>query len=228
MNSEADPLAPTDAPPPAAKLPSDAELAATVAARLCHDFISPASAIVSGIDLLEDPESQDMHGDAMSLITQSARKLAANLAFARVAFGASAAADTFDSRALKTLLDGVFAHVRAELAWEVALDSVNKPAARALLNLAQIGAGAMPTGGVATVTASQDDGFITVKVQADSPKVRLRSEIAEGLRGDALGDGLAGHWVQAYYVHRLVKEAGGAIDVDLDGERLTVSARVPG
>ena len=29
-----------------------AELAARLAARLCHDFISPASAIVSGIDLI--------------------------------------------------------------------------------------------------------------------------------------------------------------------------------
>ena len=31
---------------------SASELAAQLAGRLCHDFISPASAIVSGIDLL--------------------------------------------------------------------------------------------------------------------------------------------------------------------------------
>jgi histidine phosphotransferase ChpT len=214
------PLSPT--------LPSAAELAATVAARLCHDFISPASAIVSGLDLLEDPDSQDMREDAMSLITASAHKLAAHLAFSRVAFGASAAADTFDSRALKTLVEGVFAHVRAEMAWELELESVNKPAARALLNLAQIGAGAMPTGGVATLTAVRDGDFIVVGVRADSPKVRLRSEVSEGLRGQPLGDGLAGHWVQAFYLNRLVTEAGGTLSFDIDGERMTAQARVPG
>ncbi|HET9161251.1 MAG TPA: histidine phosphotransferase family protein [Caulobacteraceae bacterium] len=209
------------------RLPSDAELAATVSARLCHDFISPASAIVSGLDLLEDPESQDMREDAMSLITASARKLADHLAFARVAFGASAAADTFDIRALKALAEGVYAHVRADLAWDTALDSVNKPAARALLNLAQIGAGAMPTGGLATITADRDGDFLTVGVRAESPKVRLRAEVAEGLSGQPLGEGLAGHWVQAYYLFRLVKEAGGSLSFEADETRMTAKARVP-
>ena len=66
-------------PDPAAKPPemtSQLDLAAMVAARLCHDFISPASAIVSGLDLLEDPGAQDMREDAMGLIASSARKLA--------------------------------------------------------------------------------------------------------------------------------------------------------
>ena len=62
-----------DAAQDAPKLPSATELAATVSARLCHDFISPASAIVSGLDLLEDPDSQDMREDAMSLISSSAQ-----------------------------------------------------------------------------------------------------------------------------------------------------------
>ena len=44
------------------------EFASLLASRLCHDFISPASAIVSGLDLLEDPDSADMRDDAMALI----------------------------------------------------------------------------------------------------------------------------------------------------------------
>jgi histidine phosphotransferase ChpT len=221
-----DHIPPAEAAPPAI-LPSAAELSATVAARLCHDFISPASAIVSGLDLLEDPDSQDMREDAMSLITASARKLADHLAFARVAFGASAAADTFDTRALKTLIEGVYAHVRAELNWDVALDAVNKPAARALLNLAQIGAGAMPTGGVATITAVQDGDFQVVGIRGESPKVRLRAEVIDGLNGKPLGEGLAGHWVQAYYLNRLVAEAGGALSFESSEERMSAQARVP-
>ena len=86
-----------------ASLPSPAELAASLAARLCHDFISPASAVVSGVDLLEDPASQDLRDDALALIAASARKLASLLQFCRVAFGASAAADTFDVRDLEAL-----------------------------------------------------------------------------------------------------------------------------
>jgi phosphoribosylformimino-5-aminoimidazole carboxamide ribonucleotide (ProFAR) isomerase len=61
-----------------ADLPMDgAELASLIAAKLCHDFISPSGAIVSGLDLLNDPTAQDMRDDAMNLITDSARKMVA-------------------------------------------------------------------------------------------------------------------------------------------------------
>ena len=95
------------------------DFAALLAARLCHDFISPASAIVSGLDLLEDPSAQDMREDAMSLIASSARKLADLLQFTRVAFGASASAENFDSRELEKLAQGVFAHVRPSMVWDI-------------------------------------------------------------------------------------------------------------
>ena len=52
------------------------EFASLLASRLCHDFISPASAISSGLDLLDDPSAQDMREEAMGLITSSAKKLA--------------------------------------------------------------------------------------------------------------------------------------------------------
>src|SRR5258708_3475131 len=95
------------APTPAKAVPQ-AELAAHLAGRLCHDLISPVSAIVSGLDLLEDPSAQDMRDDAMNLITQSAHKLAHALSFARVAYGSSASAETFDPKDLETLTQGTF------------------------------------------------------------------------------------------------------------------------
>ena len=42
----------TDATTP---LPDGQALAALIAGKLCHDFISPAGAISSGLDLLKDP-----------------------------------------------------------------------------------------------------------------------------------------------------------------------------
>ena len=65
-------------------LPSGAELATWVAAKLCHDFVSPAGAINSGLDLLSDPSAADMRDDALGLITQSATKLLSLIYFCRV------------------------------------------------------------------------------------------------------------------------------------------------
>ena len=203
-----------------------AELAAHLAARMCHDFISPASAIVSGLDLLDDPTAQDMREDAMNLIASSAKKLVELLAFSRVAFGASAMAEMFDVRDLERLTRGIFSHVRPDLDWAVTAHQLNKPAARAMLNMALIGAGALPTGGMAKMTAEQVGEDILMAIEAVGPRVRLRPEVGVGLRGEPKGEGLGGHWVQAYYLHALLTEAGGSLDVTVAEDRVTVRARV--
>ncbi len=203
------------------------ELAALVAAKICHDLISPVSAIVSGLDLMEDDQAQDMREDAMNLIAASARKLAAALTFARVAFGASASADTFDARELESLTRGVFEHMRAELDWAVTAPALNKPAARALLNLAQLGGQALPTGGVARVTAGPEGDAFVIDVDCRGPRARLRAETAEGLRGEPLSEGLAGQWVQAFYLHALVAAAGGSVEAQAGEGQVTARVRLP-
>ena len=208
--------------------PRPAELAAYLAARMCHDFISPASAIVSGLDLLDDPSAQDMREEAMNLIGSSARKLADMLQFTRVAFGASAAAETFDARALETLVQGVFAHMRAELEWGVEAPSVEKPAARTLLNLAQLGGAALPTGGVTRIRAAQDpQGALRIVVESQGPRSRLRPEVLAGLKGEGLPEGLHGHWVQAYYLHLIVRDAGGRLKAEVNDDKVTFAALLP-
>ena len=208
--------------------PGAAQIAAYLAARMCHDFISPVSAIVSGLDLLEDPEAQDMREDAMGLIAASGRKLAEMLAFTRVAFGASASAETFDPRELETLAQGIFRHQRADLEWAVEASSLAKAAARTALNLAQLAGAALPLGGKARLQAVHDGGATVIAVEAVGPKARLRPDIAAGLAGDRLPDGMMhGHWVQAYYVHLFVTEASGRVFAEADGEKVTFAATLP-
>jgi len=154
-------------------------------------------------------------------------KLADQLAFCRVAFGASASAETFDVRDLEKLARGVFGHMRAELDWTVESPSVNKPAARALLNLSQIAGAALPTGGVARVRAVQEGASTAIAIEAAGPRARLRPEVLAGLRGEGPGEGLHGHWVQAYYVHLFLTDAGGRVFADLSDEMVTFAATVP-
>jgi histidine phosphotransferase ChpT len=209
---------------PSAGQTSQLDLAAMVAARLCHDFISPASAIVSGLDLLEDPGAQDMREDAMGLIAASARKLVDHLQFCRVAFGASSSAESFDARELETL---AFEHIRAELVWDVAPAGLNKASARAALNLAQIAGGALPSGGVATLTGREDNGWFELRIESVGPRARLRAEVLAGLTGEPVGDGLAGQWIQPAYVKGLIDACGGALSVQPAEGLVTFTARVP-
>ena len=203
------------------------DLAAQLAARLCHDFISPASANVSGLDLLDDPSAQDMREDAMALIAQSARKLASLLSFCRAAFGSASTTEVFDCRELETLASGVFAHMKSSLAWVVTPASLSKPAARATLNLAQIVGSALPTGGTVTVRVVETADRFAISVEGVATRIRLKPEVAGGLVGAPKGDAMGGAWIQAFYVHSLVRQAGGQVAVDLKDESLTLVAWVP-
>jgi histidine phosphotransferase ChpT len=214
--------------PEAVSAPTSAgEFAARLASRLCHDFISPASAIISGLDLLEDPNSRDLQEEAMSLIASSARKLVDMLTFARAAYGGSSAQESFESGQLETLARSVFDHVRPELDWAVAPHSFDKTAARTLLNLAEMGAGALPMGGTARITTRSEDGWCAIRVEGQGPRLRLDPQVAGGLRGEPPPSGPAGKWVQAFYVHNQIKEAGGVVACEQTDERVTFTAALP-
>jgi histidine phosphotransferase ChpT len=213
--------------PPSASPVTPEELAARLASKLCHDFISPAGAIVSGLDLLDDPTAKDMREEAMDLIAASARKLTDHLAFARVAFGASTGAESFDCGELERLTRGVYAHVRAELDWAVTETSLPKRAALVLLNLAQLAGAALPTGGVARVEAALERGVYALSVRAAGARTRLHAEVQSGLAGEPQGDGLAGRWVQAYYVQAVARAGGGRVGVEASDETVSFSARLP-
>jgi histidine phosphotransferase ChpT len=168
-----------------------------------------------------------MREDALALIADSARKLVALLAFDRVAFGASQAAEAFDPRELERLTRGVFAHQRATLDWSVEAASLTKPVTRVLLNLAQICGAALPMGGEARMSVDQTREGTLIVGCALGARVRLRPEVVDGLNGARLGEGLGGHWVQAFYLRSLIEAAGGTLDIELGEGEITLTARLP-
>jgi histidine phosphotransferase ChpT len=212
----------------AADLPVDGqELAAYVAAKLCHDFISPAGAIASGLDLLDDPSAQDMREDAMGLIAQSAKKLVNLVHFARVAFGAATSSERFSEPELHRLVAGMIEGGRATMDWQVETADFAKPTARALLNLAYLTVGALPSGGVATITARRDGDTLIMEGSADGARARLKPEATTGLAGRRLEEGLAGQWIQPYWLWLTVTGADGTLAVETAEGRVGLIARMP-
>jgi histidine phosphotransferase ChpT len=220
------PTAPEAAPP--ARPVTPVEFATRLAARLCHDFASPTTAIASGLDLIEDPTAQDMRDDAMNLLAVGGRKLGAILSFSRIAFAGSGAADSYDARELEGLAQAIYGHARAELDWAVEPGAVPKAAAQVLLNLAQLGSAVLPMGGTARLEAREADGGMVVTLDAKGARARLRPEAAQGLRGEAMTEGLGGHWVQGYFLHSLVDGAGGTLSFEVEDERVSATAVLPG
>ena len=85
------------------------QLAALLCARLCHDLVSPVSALGAALSVLDDQDSADMHEDAMGLVRESARQAQAKLEFSRLAFGAGGSAPgILDTRELRRLTENMF------------------------------------------------------------------------------------------------------------------------
>jgi histidine phosphotransferase ChpT len=209
-------------------LPGRHELATQMVAKLCHDFISPAGAIMSGLDLLEDPSAQDMKQEALNLISTSAKKLVALVYFARVAFGAATTSEAFSAAQLNKILNDVYASMRAELDFRIPPETVfEKPAARALLNLGLLIGNSLPMGGKARLEATTLDGTLTITADGRGPRARLKPEAVEALAGKPLSDGLAGQWIQPHWLHSVVSEAGGHITVEAETDALVLTVTMP-
>ncbi len=65
------------------------DLAALLCSRVCHDIISPVGAIINGLEVLDEDNSEEMRDFAFGLIRRSAGQASAKLQFARLAFGAA-------------------------------------------------------------------------------------------------------------------------------------------
>src|SRR5438132_8175316 len=69
------------------------DLAALLCSRVCHDLISPTGAIVNGLEVLDEKESdEETRNFALDLIKKSAKAASARLQFCRLAFGAAGTA----------------------------------------------------------------------------------------------------------------------------------------
>lgn len=202
-------------------------LASFLAAKLCHDFASPAGAVINGLDMMRDPDNQDMREDFMGLVETSAKKLLAMVHFARVAFGAATSAESFASDEVEALAQSAFEGIRPDLAWTSGIDRFSKPQARAVLNLAQIAGGALATGGLVKLSVTPSDGVLTLEADARGPRARLKQEVSTGLSGQTLTEGLAGQWTQPYWLFTTVSEAGGSLVTDLGDERVTIRITMP-
>ena len=65
-------------------------LAALLCSRVCHDLISPTGAIVNGLEVLEEKDSdEETRTIALDLIKRSAKTASVRLQFCRLAFGAA-------------------------------------------------------------------------------------------------------------------------------------------
>ncbi len=205
-----------------------ADLAALLCARICHDLVGPVGALENGLSLLDDEDSADMHEDAIDLIKVGAAQASAKLKFLRIAFGAGGSAPAkIASAELETLCRGVYPDGKIVLDWQVEADGLDKPAARALLNLVMLAVATVPLGGRVVVKAHRSQAATNLSLVCTGRKARLNDDVSHTLAGKAPEGGFDGRNIQPFYTGMIVRETGGRIQAALEGETVTFAAILP-
>ena len=85
----------------------------------------------------------------------------------------------------------------------------------------------LPVGGTATVRVVEADGRAAISLDAVGPRAKLKPEVLRGLKGEPRGDAVGGAWVQAYYLHLIVKGCGGQLAAEAGEDKVTLAAWAP-
>jgi len=208
---------------------SPTDLAALLCSRLCHDLLSPVSAINNGFELLGDEADPGLRQSYLDLVEQSARTSTAKLQFYRLAFGAAGSVgDRISSQEAHDLLAALVAESKGvELEWTLDAPSLAKPAVKVLLNLSAIGLAALPRGGTLAVGAETGDGGSEIVVRAAGPRIAFDPAVGRAMEG-ALGENeLSSQTAPAHMICLVTRELGGNLQFMQSDDALIMGAVLP-
>jgi histidine phosphotransferase ChpT len=202
------------------------DLAALLCSRVCHDLISPAGAIVNGLEVLEESKDDETKTFALDLIKKSARTASARLQFCRIAFGAAGSAGAqVDLGDAETVARGFIEDEKVKLAWNLPRALLPKNRVKLLLNMLLVATQSIPRGGIVAVEGDGTPEAMTFKLSARGLNARIPQAVPALLAGSPEGGNVDAHGIQAFYAGLLARTSGLAVSIEADGDAIVVAAR---
>ncbi len=201
------------------------DLAALLCSRVCHDVISPVGAIVNGLEVLEDEKDPEMRAIALDLIRKSAETASARLQFCRLAFGAAGSAGaSIDTGEAEKVVRGLFADQRTQIEWNAPRALAPKNQVKLILNLCLIAAGAIPRGGLITVTTRDGGEGLRISVAAKGPNAKLAGHTPALLAGAPEHNAVDAHAIQPFYAGLVARAVNMTLHVIAEPDLVTIEA----
>jgi histidine phosphotransferase ChpT len=181
----------------------DLKIAELLAARLCHELVSPIGAVANGLEILED--EPNFAADAGALIALSARQASRRLQFYRLAYGATTPLEEALTR--KSVAE-FFAEGKVDFTWRF---TALPPAwGKLACNLVLVAAEALPRGGKVALEPAAG-GLFAVTAQGEGAK--LGEPVLALLGGPIRHELLTPRTIQAAFTALLAARDGMTIGV---------------
>ena len=186
------------------------DLAALLCSRVCHDLISPTGAIVNGLEVLEEKQSdEETKTFALDLIKKSARTASARLQFCRLAFGAAGSVNTqIDLGDAETMARAFIEDEKIKLAWNLPRALLPKNRVKLLLNMLIIAGQTIPRGGTLRIEPLGAGDTMGFRVTAAGLNARIPQAVPGLLEGKSESGSVDAHAIQPFYTGLLARACG--------------------
>lgn len=199
------------------------DLAALLCSRVCHDLISPAGAIVNGLEVLDESKDEETKTFAMDLIKKSVKTASARLQFCRLAFGAAGSAGAqIDTGDAENVSRGFLEDDKTKLTWTLPRVLLAKNRVKLLLNMLVIAGQTIPRGGTLTVEPVGSGDTMGFKVTAAGTNAKIQEKIPPLLASPDPA-GIDAHAIQPYYTGLLAKNCGLTVSLVPVGDTVVIS-----
>ncbi len=203
------------------------DLAALLCSRVCHDLISPTGAIVNGLEVLEEKESdEETKTFALDLIKKSAKTASARLQFCRLAFGAAGSSTAqIDLGDAQSMARAFIEDDKTKLAWNLPRVLLPKNRVKLLLNMLIIAGQTIPRGGVLTVDPIGEGEAMGFRISGAGPNARIPQAVPALIAGTSETGSVDAHAIQPFYAGMLARACGLTLELRLEGDAVAVAAQ---
>ncbi|MGB9153603.1 MAG: histidine phosphotransferase family protein [Alphaproteobacteria bacterium] len=178
-----------------------------LASKICHDLVSPVSAINNGVELIEDIGGSVVD-EAMKLIGDSGITASRRLRLFRMAYGRAGSEDNLAIKDVRQVAEQYLAGGKVSLEWPEDQPSAELATRRGfvktLLNLVVLAEETLAYGGTLALRSDGTDSGCRIEIIGRN--AQLSPQLQEALEGTATIENLSPRSIQAYMVSRFAAQ----------------------
>lgn len=180
-----------------------------LASKICHDLVSPVSAINNGVELIEDIGGSVVD-EAMKLIGDSGTTASRRLRLFRMAYGRAGSEENVKVQDVRQIAEQYLSGGKITLEWPEGLPSpelaTHRGFMKTLLNLVILAEESLAYGGSIALRAAEDGRGCKIEISGRS--AHLNQAHADALEGVTPIEELSPRTIQSYVVGRFVVQFG--------------------
>lgn len=186
-----------------------------LSSKICHDLISPVSAINNGVELIEDIGGSVVD-EAMKLIGDSAVQSSRRLRVFRIAYGRAGSEANLPLRDIRSVMEQYFDGGKIKLTWpeDLYLPGVSEQrgSLKTLVNMMIMAEESLAYGGAIALRALDAEGEVGCRLEIEGRNATMSPSFLDALTEVTPIDDLTPRTIQPYMTGRFAAHFGLRID----------------